>query len=456
MGIPHILAIPFAAQGHVIPLMELCQCLINQGFKVTFVNTDHNHKRVINAMSNTSHIENQIRLVSIPDGMEPWEDRNDLGKLCEATQKIMRVKLEELITKINESESDKITCVIADESFGWALEVAEKLNIKRAAFWPAAAALLALGFSIPKLIHDAVINNNGVPVNNQKIQLAPKMPTMKTEHLVWACIGDAITQRIVFETMSRNNQYVKLADWILCNSANDLEPAAFAFAPEILPIGPMLASTRLGISSGSFWAEDLTCLEWLDLQPPSSVIYVAFGSFTVFDKTQFHELALGLEISKRPFLWVVREDIGDGTSHAYPDGFLESTGSRGRIVSWAPQQKVLGHGSIACFLTHCGWNSTLEGVSNGVPFLCWPYFADQFMNESYICDVWKVGLGFKRDESGIIKQGEIKAKVDQLLGDEEFKARAFKLKELTMNNVMAGGQSDIIFKNFIEWINSQV
>lgn len=161
MGIPHILAIPFPAQGHVIPLMELCRCLVNQGFKVTFVNTDFNHKRVINAMSNTSHTENQIHLVSIPDGMEPWEDRNDLGKLLEATQSVMRVKLEELITKINKSEGDNITCVLADESFGWALEAAKKMNIRRAVFWPAAAALLAAAFSIPKLIHDGVINTEG-------------------------------------------------------------------------------------------------------------------------------------------------------------------------------------------------------------------------------------------------------------------------------------------------------
>lgn len=161
MGIPHILAIPFPAQGHVIPLLELCQCFVNQGFKVTFVNTDYNHKRVIIAMSNTIHTENQIHLVSIPDGMERWEDRNDLGKLLEATQSVMRVKLEELITKTNESEADKITCVLADETFGWALEAAEKMNIRRAVFWPASAALLTVAFSIPKLIRDGVINNNG-------------------------------------------------------------------------------------------------------------------------------------------------------------------------------------------------------------------------------------------------------------------------------------------------------
>ncbi|KAK1352353.1 hypothetical protein POM88_053292 [Heracleum sosnowskyi] len=75
------------------------------------------------------------------------------------------------------------------------------------------------------------------------------------------------------------------------------------------------------------------------------------------------------------------------------------------MVSWTPQVKVLRHPSIACFLSHCGWNSTSEGVSNGVPFLCWPYFADQFLNQTYICDVWKVGLRCDKDETGIVSKG---------------------------------------------------
>ncbi|KAJ0100630.1 hypothetical protein Patl1_21734 [Pistacia atlantica] len=176
----------------------------------------------------------------------------------------------------------------------------------------------------------------------------------------------------------------------------------------MLPIGPLLASNRQVNSTRYFWQEDSACLEWLDQQQPNSVIYVAFGSFTVIDKIQFQELALGLELSNKPFLWVVRPDITDGANEAFPDGFEERVANRGKMVVWAPQQKVLSHPSIACFFSHCGWNSTVEGLSNGLPFLCWPYFADQFIDESYICDVWKVGLRFKRDESGIITREEIK------------------------------------------------
>ena len=166
------------------------------------------------------------------------------------------------------------------------------------------------------------------------------------------------------------------------------------------------------------------------------------------------KLALGHELCNRPFLWVVRPDITTGANDAYPEGFQERVSTRGLMVGWAPQQKVLSHPSVACFLSHWGWNSVLEGVSNGVPFLCWPYFADQIFNQGYICDVWRVGLGLNPDERGVILREEIKNKVDELLIDEKFKARAMELKEMTALNVKEGGKSHSNLKNFIEWIKS--
>lgn len=161
MGNPHILVIPYPAQGHVIPLLELSQHLVKHGFKITFVNTEFNHKRVTNALTKKDDVGDHIHLVSIPDGLEAWEDRNDLGKLTEVGFRIMPKKLEELIEEINGSDDDNITCVIADESMGWALEVAEKMGIQRAVFWPASATLLALFFGVQKLIDDGIIDNNG-------------------------------------------------------------------------------------------------------------------------------------------------------------------------------------------------------------------------------------------------------------------------------------------------------
>ncbi|KAK1553153.1 hypothetical protein Q3G72_029729 [Acer saccharum] len=396
---PHIVAIPFPAQGHVIPLLELSQCLVKHGCRVTFVNTDYNHKRVVNALEENNCIGDQIHLVSVPDGMEPWEDRNEIGKLSESMRRTMPGKLQELIEKIN-NQGNEIACVIGDGSIGWVMELAKEMNIRGAAFWPAATALLALSFSIPKLIDDGIINNDGTVIKKGMVQLAPNMPATDGANLVWACLGDFSVQKVIFDLMVNNIESLKIAE----------------------------------------------------IMAPNSVIYVAFGSFTVFDKIQFQELALGLEVSNRPFLWVVRPDFT--SSDAYPEGFQDRVGSRGWMVGWAPQQKVLSHPSIACFLSHCGWNSTMEGVSNGLPFLCWPYFADQFLNESYICDIWKVGLKFSRNKSGIITRKEIKTKLDRLLGDENFKARSLALKEMTMNSVREGGHSNKNFNNFLQWINT--
>ncbi|KAK3032568.1 hypothetical protein RJ639_036807 [Escallonia herrerae] len=417
MGNPHVLVIPYPAQGHVLPLMELAQCLAKHGFKITFVNTENTHKRVVDALEGKDTLGGQFSLVSISDGLEPGE-RHVPGKLSAAIFRVMPGKIEELIQEsTNKSEDDKITCIIADQSFGWAMEVGVKMGIQRVAFHPAAAAILALGFSIPKLIDDGIINNDGTPTKNKTIQLSANMPAINTGNFVWNRLG------------------------------------AFTIAPDITPIGPLLASNRLGNSAGHFWTEDTSCLKWLDQQPACSVIYVAFGSFTVLNQSQFEELALGLELTNRPFLWVVRPEM-NGQDRTYPEGFLERIEQRAQMVSWAPQQKVLSHPSVACFLSHCGWNSTIEGVSNGVPILSWPYFVDQFINETYICDVWKVGLGFEKDEKGIIARAEIRNKVEQLLGNNVFRERALELKETVMTGISQGGSSNKNFTKFIEWLKA--
>nr|GEV29464.1 UDP-glycosyltransferase 83A1-like [Tanacetum cinerariifolium] len=409
--------------------MELSQRLVNQGVKTTFINTEVNHKVVIKNWLQKDGYEKLMHMVSIPDGLEPWEDRNDHGKLIKSILQTMPSKLEELIKTINKDDKNKVTCVIVDGSMGWAIRVAKKMGIRVASFWSASAATLATIMSFQKLIDDGIINDNGTPRNNEMIQLSKSMPPIKPKNLVWACVGDLVTTESLFKFTTELVEASRLTKWFICNSATELEPAAFSLYPQLLPIGPLLASNRLANQVGHFWQEDSTCLTWLDQQPTCSVIYVAFGSYTIFDKTQFEELAIGLELSNRPFLWVVRLGMTKEATTTYPDGYMERVGSLGKIVSWAPQQKVLAHPSIACFMSHCGWNSTLEGVTNGLPFLCWPYFADQFYNETYICDTWKTGLGFKKDEAGIITRDEIKSKVEQLLTDKAFKTKALDIKE---------------------------
>ncbi|GKA76890.1 UDP-glycosyltransferase 83A1-like protein [Tanacetum coccineum] len=451
----HVLLIPYIAQGHVIPLLELAQCLIKHGVKVTFVNTDVNHNIIMKTWLEKECFGPLMNMVSIPDGMEAWEDRNNFIRTCEAINEVMPGKLEELIETINKKDDDKISCVIADVGMPWANLVAAKLRIQRATFWSAPAAAYATTLSIQRLIDDGIINNDGVPLKETIFQLSSTMPPMSTAEFGWACMGTLETTKILFKYAIAAVEADKTTEWKLCNSTHELESPTFNMFPNLLPIGPLLASNRLSKQAGHFWHADSTCLAWLDQQPMSSVIYVAFGSFTIFNQTQFQELALGLELTNRPFLWVVRPGLTKETSDTYPEGYMERIGTRGKIVSWAPQQEVLAHPSVACFLSHCGWNSTLEGVSNGIPFLSWPYFADQLLNKTYICDIWRNGLGFQKDEDGIIKSEEIKDKVDKLLNNQEFKTRALDFKEKVMSSIREGGCSHKNFKRFIEWIKER-
>ncbi|KAL5851344.1 hypothetical protein ACOSQ3_006462 [Xanthoceras sorbifolium] len=446
MGNPHVLVIPFPAHGHITPLLELSQCLVlKHGIKITFVITDDNRERVMHSLATNDGLDNQIRLVSIPAGPKSQETMFE-----EHAFSSMPGKVKQIIEEINASDNDNITCIVADFLLGWGMQLAVEKGIRGVVFSGNMAAGLVLISKIPKLIDDGIIDKDGNITKKQMLKLSPSMPSMSPSHFPWASLGIPKLQKLFFEFASKNNKSLELADWVLCNSAHELEPATFDTEPKIRPIGPLLGNN---LSTNSR-PEDSICLKWLDQQPLKSVIYVAFGTTTFLNQTEFEELAMGLELCNRPFLWVVRSDITPNLKDAYPDGFQERVGSRGLIVSWSPQKLVLEHPSIACFLFHCGWNSVLEALSNGIPLLCWPTFADQFQNENYICNVWKNGLGFNRDDEKIVTREDIKNKVEELLNNEMYKANALDLKEKLMNSIKESGCSYTNLNSFVEWVKT--
>ncbi|CAK8540708.1 unnamed protein product [Lathyrus sativus] len=438
MGNPHFLAIPFPIQGHINPLMQFSHILAKHGCKITFLTSDENYTKMKGKL-----MESQINLVSLPDGVNPQDDRKDVGKVILSTRITMSCMLPKLIQDINDLDSDnKISCVIVTKNMGWALEIASKLGIKGALFWPASATSLVSFDSMERLVHEGIIDSQtGLP-KKQEIQLWTNLPMMEAGAMPWYNLNSPF----FFLHMMKEMQNMNLGEWWLCNTSMDLEGQALSLSPKFLPIGPLMGNEHNNI--GSLWQEDETCIEWLDQHPPKSVIYVSFGSLISIGPNQFKELALGLDLLKRPFLWVVRKDKAhknNGLEYEYPNEFK---GNQGKIVGWSPQKKILGHSSIACFITHCGWNSTIESVSNGVPLLCWPFCSDQLMNKTYICDVWKVGLGFEKDEDGLITKGEIKKKVEELLEDEEIRERSLKLMEMVVKNKEEGGKN---LTKFIYW-----
>jgi pathogen-inducible salicylic acid glucosyltransferase len=190
------------------------------------------------------------------------------------------------------------------------------------------------------------------------------------------------------------------------------------------------------------------CMKWLNDRPEGSVVYVSFGSVAAVEVEQMEEIAWGLRMSNRCFLWVVRES----EEVKLPKNFVEEMSEKGLVVRWCSQLEVLGHEAVGCFVTHCGWNSTLEALSFGVPMVGVPHYSDQSTNAKYIMDVWKMGLKAPVDEKGIVRREAAEQCIKEIMEGErgkEMKKNVFKWRKLAKEAVDEGGSSD---KNIDEFV----
>ncbi|XP_031270502.1 UDP-glycosyltransferase 76E2-like [Pistacia vera] len=162
-------------------------------------------------------------------------------------------------------------------------------------------------------------------------------------------------------------------------------------------------------------------------------------------------MAWGLANSNQTFLWVIRPDPDNGAepNDWLPDEFKETVGERGYIVKWAPQKEVLAHGAVGGFWSHCGWNSTIESISEGVPMICRPCFGDQKVNTRYISHVWRNGFELEND----LDRGKIERAIKRLMVEkegEEMRQKAAELKE----KIKKGGSSNNSLDELVELITS--
>jgi hypothetical protein len=191
--------------------------------------------------------------------------------------------------------------------------------------------------------------------------------------------------------------------------------------------------------------EDKKCLEWLNSRENGSVIYVCLGSLCRLVPSQLIEIGLGLEASNRPFIWVVKtsgENFGVLEKWLEDENFEERVKGRGLLIKgWAPQILMLSHPSIGGFLTHCGWNSTTEGLCSGVPMMTWPLFAEQFLNEKIIVEVLKIGVkigvevqvrfGDEKKAGVLVKKNRVMEAIEMCMkGGEVGNERRKRAKEL--------------------------
>ena len=242
------------------------------------------------------------------------------------------------------------------------------------------------------------------------------------------------------------------ASAVIINTANCLESSSLArlqreLQVPVYPIGPLHIAAS---APSSLLEEDRSCIEWLNMQKPRSVIYISLGSLALMESKDTLEMAWGLSNSNQSFLWVIRPGSIPASewTESLPEEFTKLVSERGYIVKWAPQMEVLKHPAVGGFWSHCGWNSTLESIGEGVPMICRPFTGDQKVNARYLENVWRIGVQLE----GELEKEDVERAVKRLLVDEEgayMRKRAIELKEKLESSVRSGGSSCSSLDDFI-------
>ncbi|KAF0919069.1 hypothetical protein E2562_028289 [Oryza meyeriana var. granulata] len=453
-----VLLYPCPELGHLNPMVHLAKALVRRGASVTLAVADPPDKGPVLAGSiarvAASRPSIGFRILPVPS-CENKTYSHPMMAVLDAVR-LANPALRELLRSL-----PAVDAIVADMFCIDALDVAAELAVPAYIFYPSAAGDLAVYLQVPyvarsapslfKDMADTVLSFSGVPPVR-----AMDMPDT---------MGDRESD--VGKTRIHHCFRMPEARGILVNSFEWLEARALKAirdgvclpsgrsTPETYCIGPLVDGGKTGEND-----ERHECLQWLDGQPKQSVVFLCFGSRGTFSAAQLSEMARGIENSGHRFLWAVRNPPDHRSKVAevdlealLPDGFLERTRGRGFVLkNWAPQSEVLQHGAVGVFVTHCGWNSSLEAVMSGVPTICWPLYAEQRLNKVHLVEEIKVGVVVEGYDGELVKADELETKVRLVMESEEgrkLRERSAMAKEMSADAIKDGGSSDMAFAEFL-------
>ncbi|WCJ30967.1 UDP-Glycosyltransferase superfamily protein [Euphorbia peplus] len=450
---PHAVLLASPGMGHITPIAELAKHMVaNHGFQVTlYVITNDASLSQTQLINNLNITQKLFQIVILPH-VNITALINPSTHIFIQLLIMMHQALPSLRRAILELEIRPIALVV--DFFGTeALSMAEEFNMLKYVFIASNAWFLALTIHIPTLDRISVEEEH---VKKRRPLVVPGCKAIRVEDTLDLLL-DPNGQ--MYDEYVRIGVEIMMADGILVNTWEDLEPKALSALGcgsnkvPLYPVGPLVRPVDDRPRSSNV-------LDWLGMQPKRSVIYVSFGSGGTISAKQTIELAWGLELSKHRFIWVVRPPIdtdssaavlntsvmNDGTLDFLPEGFITRTQETGIVVPlWAPQTEILSHESIGGFVTHCGWNSTLESIVNGVPMVAWPLYAEQRMNAAMLIEEVGVALGLEViPTEQVVGRSEIQNVVQELMevkGNGGRRDRVETLKASGEKALREGGSS---------------
>ncbi|CAN6984629.1 unnamed protein product [Brassica oleracea var. botrytis] len=441
-----IVLVPFPAQGHITPMMHLGQALSFKGFSITVAQGEYNQ------VGSSQHFPT-FQFVTIPESV-PVSQKENLG-LVEFLMKLnnnSEARFKDCVAELLLENGNDFACIIYDELMYFSEAAAKEFKIPSVILSTASATNHACGY--PE-VQDKVVENLD-PLRYKNLPISGMGPL---DRFLEIC-------REVFNK--------RTASAVIINTASCLESSSLSWLKQelnipVFPLGPLHITAS---ANSSLLEEDRSCIEWLNKQVPRSVIYISLGSIAHMETKEVLEMAWGLRNSNQPFLWVIRPGSIAGSDNqnflwvirpgsirgsewleSLPEEFSDIVLDKGYIVKWAPQKEVLAHPAVGGFWSHCGWNSTLESLGEGVPMISKPFTGDQKVNARYLECVWKIGMQVEGD----LDRGAVEKAVRRLMvceQGEEMRKRAVSLKEKLRGSVRSGGSSHNSLEEFVNFLRT--
>ncbi|PSS04012.1 UDP-rhamnose:rhamnosyltransferase [Actinidia chinensis var. chinensis] len=434
----HVVLLPFVAFGHLMPFHQLAIALAKSGVRVSYVSTPRNIERLPKPSHNLSHL---LNFVSLP---LPILDSHPLPDSAEAT---VDVPLEEIpyLTKAFDLlkqpferfvSEKKPNWVIIDFIPHWGADVARNCGVPVMSF-SAFSAATKVFFGPPEFL--AGEGQKRARSTPESLTSPPPWVTFPSEvafrrfdaaGVLFGFYGMNASEKSASERVARS---IEASQAVAIRSCREIEGEYLSLFAEligkpVIPVGllPPEKPERREITDKS-WGE---IFDWLDQQPPKSVVFAGFGSECKLSKEQIYEIAYGLEASNLPFLWALRKPswaIDD--SDALPPGFSQRTSNKHKVcIGWAPQMEILSHPSIGGSLFHSGWGSVIETLQFGHVLVVLPLFGDQALNARLLVEKG-LAIEVERGEDGSFSRDDIAESLRQAMVSEKGEGMRARLRE---------------------------